>query len=414
MTPTSPHLANMPTELLIQIALNLQNNDGTISGVRSLLRMASLNVRIRHILNANEAPWKAHWVSCFDGAPTGPHRDELLSRCCFISKLQKQSTALSFDGHGMEQMGSTRTLEFLHHLILHNECKNVKLISKSVLQSLLKLEIHRIVFFYAPELTDWVPLLDVLVYCAFYDTEAKAALNEDPYVKHQIRNTLRTEAYLQSGMDVFLEPPPSNGERNTNTFEIAKALKSRILHLCLLLKLPFNDHEHATPLKPLSSFWPSGIHNLLEWNEMISRKPVSKEFWRHCMIGEWTGFYADYRLDLLPHEIENDDGQTRLCDGPMRGMQFQWTGATSAYFQADEAGVPVPPVLAYNCVGGVDDWGPFEMDGRVIPSTLAVYMRKRYLTGRRLSWELEGRLNEFGIVGGWGDASGTFFMYRCL
>ncbi|TPX75738.1 hypothetical protein CcCBS67573_g02989 [Chytriomyces confervae] len=404
MTPTAPHLTNMPTELLIQIALCLQSNEGTINGVRSLVRMTSLNVRIRHTLNAYEAPWKAHWISCFDGAPTGPHRDELLSRCCVISKLQKQSKAKSFDGHGMESICSTRTLEFLHQLILHNECKNVKLISKSVLQNLLQLEIHRIVF-YGPEFTDWVPLLDVLVYCAFY--EAKAVLNDDSYIKFQMRNTLRTEAFLQTGVDLLLEPHP-------NTIETAKALKSRLLHLCLLLKLPFNDHENATPVKPLYSFWPSGIHNLFEWNEMMSREPVTKEFWRLCMIGEWTGFYADYRLDLLPHEIENDDGQTRLCDGPMRGMQFQWTGATSAYFQADETGVPVPPVLAYNCVGGVDDWGPFEMDGRVIPSTLAVYMRKRYLTGRRLSWELEGRLNEFGIVGGWGDASGTFFMYRCL
>ncbi|KAI8619654.1 hypothetical protein BC830DRAFT_728986 [Chytriomyces sp. MP71] len=220
-------------------------------------------------------------------------------------------------------------------------------------------------------------------------------------MQSRIRDTLRTEGFMQVDNFIFDAEFPLQTEADP-AYASLLSLKFSLVQLCLLIRLPFESEWR--PCRPIYHSL-ERIDTLEDWIRSSQDETPNKDLWRSLIPGEWKGFYADYQLDLLPTD-QGVDTNFQPCDGPMYNMHFFWTSPD--LFQG--AG-PLSRILNFNATG-IDDWGDFEIIGRVLPSTMRVFMRKTYRAGARLSWELDGVMKEFGIVGSWGSHSGTFYMWK--
>ncbi|ORY40456.1 hypothetical protein BCR33DRAFT_740302 [Rhizoclosmatium globosum] len=357
---------HLPTEIVT--CIGQQFADGTFEGMRALVRLSGTCVWILQLLVCNTALWRQLKSAAFDFDSTRTQA-RLDIRADVVEKWRR-----ILEGDIGEVFA----------LVEENKGKNSKHIVNAAWRMLQKTTLEEL-FTGISERLDW--LLSVLMHAAVANEAFKNALASDAFMTECITNIIRVEGFLHNDYEVL---PKMDGSLSK--------VKKEFLQLTLFLRLPLAQHNLS-----IHHIFDFRLISLNEW-QLQSR---DVEFWLSIISGCWTGFYADYRLDIDLKAVI-DDPSFRRCDGPMRNIFLDLTETSKTALATSRR---LPSVISFAGFG-VDDFEDFEITGRVLPATRDVYMRKTYLTGLQLSWPLEGVLNEFGIVGSWGAASGTFFIWK--
>ncbi|KAJ3070375.1 hypothetical protein HDU98_006599 [Podochytrium sp. JEL0797] len=371
-------MQSLPPETLLHICVQLSN--GTIDGTTSLIHLASTCSLLHRLVFSCNPLWKAHFLAAFDN-DTDPDS----TACEYMTKtIQRWKLVAPRVPFGVD------SLSIAADLVRQNTVKNTALVLQTSRRMLCENWLERALKSDGVQLNS---VMSVFVHAAWNAEEMKRELRENAFVQNCITKIIRVERFLEEDNGGLLISGSTKSSR--------KRLKLRFLQLALILRLPLFQATGGIPTR--LTFWPQKM-SVATWDALQSANPAA--FWSLLIPGEWTGFYADYRLDIDP-ATSAEPATFRTCDGPMHNMRFEWTPETADAITANKC----PHVLSFTG-RGEDDFHEFEVVGRVLSRTRDVFMRKTYLTGLQLSWELEGTLNEFGIVGSWGQASGTFFIWR--